>query len=109
MMNKTWLALAAFVSTTGERMTDPVRSDVARESAIIDAFVFFSDTLVANFDVIETRTGDQFRGTLKDATYKINTFYGPVELPAEKVVSVVSIGAVRPRHRRSARSSRTRR
>ncbi|MEZ0264422.1 MAG: hypothetical protein ACAI43_06825 [Phycisphaerae bacterium] len=51
----------------------------------------------ANFDVVETRGGDQFRGTLKDPTYKITTFYGPVELPAAKVVGVVSVGAVRPR------------
>jgi hypothetical protein len=49
------------------------------------------------FDVVETRTGDQFRGNLKDKSYKITTFYGAVEVPAERVISVVSIGAVRPR------------
>jgi len=62
---------------------------------------FFGDFEIlrgdANFDVIETRTGDQFRGTLKDATFKMTTFYGPVEIPAEKVIALASMGAVRPR------------
>ncbi|MDB5318527.1 MAG: hypothetical protein JWN40_158 [Phycisphaerales bacterium] len=49
------------------------------------------------FDVVEMRTGDQFRGNLKDASYKIDTFYGPVTIPAEKVLCVISLGAVRPR------------
>src|SRR5436190_845046 len=49
------------------------------------------------FDVVEMRTGDQFRGTLKDPSYKITTFYGPVEVPAAKVISIISQGAVRSR------------
>jgi hypothetical protein len=49
------------------------------------------------FDVVEMRTGDQFRGNLKDLTYKIETFYGPVTIPAEKVLCLISLGAVRPR------------
>jgi hypothetical protein len=49
------------------------------------------------FDVVEMRTGDQFRGNLKDASYKIATFYGPVEIKADKVISIVSVGAVRSR------------
>jgi hypothetical protein len=49
------------------------------------------------FDVVETRTGDQFRGNLKDPSYKIATFYGQVDVPAEKVIALISIGAVRPR------------
>ena len=49
------------------------------------------------FDVIETRTGDQFRGNLKDKSYEITTFYGEVDVPAEKVISIISIGSVRPR------------
>ena len=48
-------------------------------------------------DVVEMRTGDQFRGTLKDPTYKIATFYGPVEVKADRVISIISIGAVRAR------------
>ena len=34
-------------------------------------------------DVVELKTGDQFKGTLKDASYRLNTFYGPVELPQD--------------------------
>jgi hypothetical protein len=49
------------------------------------------------FDVVEMRTGDQFRGNLKDPSYRITTFYGPVTVPAEKILSVISIGAVRAR------------
>jgi hypothetical protein len=61
---------------------------------------FFGDYEILRgdlFDVIETRTGDQFRGNLKAPSYKITTFYGPVTVPAEKVIAVVSMGAVRPR------------
>jgi hypothetical protein len=61
---------------------------------------FFGDYEILRgdlFDVVEMRTGDQFRGNLKDPAYKINTFYGPVSVPAEKCISIVSIGAVRPR------------
>jgi hypothetical protein len=49
------------------------------------------------FDVVETRNGDQFRGTLKAPSYKITTFYGPVNVPADRVIALVSMGAVRPR------------
>jgi hypothetical protein len=49
------------------------------------------------FDVVEMRTGDRFRGTLKDPDYQIQTFYGAVTVPADHVLSVLSIGAVRPR------------
>lgn len=49
------------------------------------------------FDIVEMRTGDQFRGNLKDASFNISTFYGPVSIPADKVLSIISIGSVRPR------------
>ena len=49
------------------------------------------------FDVVEMRTGDLFRGNLKDTDYKIETFYGPVTVAADHVLSAISIGAVRPR------------
>jgi hypothetical protein len=48
-------------------------------------------------DVVEMRTGDQFRGKLKDPSYKIATFYGPVEVQADRVISIISVGAVRAR------------
>lgn len=61
---------------------------------------FFGDHEILRgelFDVVEMRTGDQFRGNLKVDSYKMTTFYGPVEVAAEKVIALVSIGAVRPR------------
>jgi hypothetical protein len=49
------------------------------------------------FDAAEMRGGDQIHGTLKDKSYKLTTFYGPVELSAEKVLSLVNVGDSRPR------------
>jgi hypothetical protein len=49
------------------------------------------------FDVAELRTGDQYRGTLKETSYKLTTFYGPVELPVEKVIGLINVGEYRPR------------
>ncbi len=49
------------------------------------------------FDVVELRAGDQYRGTLERAAYKLATPYGAVELPAAKVVGLINIGAFRPR------------
>jgi hypothetical protein len=49
------------------------------------------------FDAAEMRGGDQIKGTLKEASYKLNTFYGPVELPADKVISLINVGESRPR------------
>src|SRR5258706_8347050 len=49
------------------------------------------------FDAAEMRSGDQIKGTLKDKTFKLTTFYGPVELLAEKIISLVNIGDSRPR------------
>jgi hypothetical protein len=48
-------------------------------------------------DVIELRGGDMLRGTLKPAKYAIKTFYGPVELPADRVVGLINVGEHRPR------------
>jgi hypothetical protein len=49
------------------------------------------------FDVVELRGGDQVRGTLKDPSYQLQTFYGPVELPADRVVGLINVGEFRPR------------
>lgn len=49
------------------------------------------------FDVVELRTGDQYRGTLKETSYKLTTFYGPVELPVDKVIGLINVGEFRPR------------
>jgi hypothetical protein len=49
------------------------------------------------FDVVELRTGDQYRGTIKEPSYKLTTFYGPVELPVGKVIGLINVGEFRPR------------
>jgi len=49
------------------------------------------------FDVVELRSGDQYRGTIKEPTFKLTTFYGPVELPVEKVIGLINVGEFRPR------------
>lgn len=47
-------------------------------------------------DVVELRGGDQVRGTLKPTGYALDTAYGPLELPAERVVAMVTAGTFRP-------------
>lgn len=47
-------------------------------------------------DVVELRGGDQYKGTLADKTFKLATAFGPVEVPAERVVSVLTAGQFRP-------------
>ncbi len=48
-------------------------------------------------DVVEIRGGDQMRGTLKPTIYKLDTFYGMVKLPAERVIAMLNVGEFRPR------------
>jgi hypothetical protein len=38
------------------------------------------------FDVVEMRSGDVVKGTLNEKSYKLETFYGTVELPADRVI-----------------------
>ena len=49
------------------------------------------------YDVVELRTGDTINGTLKDPTYSLATFYGNVDIPAEKVIGLINVGAFHPR------------
>jgi len=48
-------------------------------------------------DAVELRGGDTLNGTLQAKSYKLATFYGPVELPAERVVGLINVGQYRPR------------
>jgi hypothetical protein len=48
------------------------------------------------FDVVELRGGDVYKGTLREKTFQLQTPYGPVELPAERVVAMVTLGQYRP-------------
>ncbi|MGA2497374.1 MAG: hypothetical protein ABSH20_06515, partial [Tepidisphaeraceae bacterium] len=48
-------------------------------------------------DVVELRTGDQLKGTLKEKSFKLQTFYGPIDLPVDGVIGLINIGEFRPR------------
>jgi hypothetical protein len=48
-------------------------------------------------DVVELRDGDSFQGTLKESSYQLQTFYGAVTLPVDKVIGIINIGRFRPR------------
>lgn len=48
-------------------------------------------------DIVELRTGDQLKGTLKEKTFKLEAFYGTVELPVEKVIGLINAGIFKPR------------
>lgn len=47
-------------------------------------------------DIVELKSGDQYRGTLKDASFKLQTFHGLVELPATSVIGMYTVGSYRP-------------
>jgi len=49
------------------------------------------------FDVVELRSGDLLKGTLQQKSWALTTFYGPVELPSDRVNGVINIGQFRPR------------
>jgi len=48
-------------------------------------------------DVVELHSGDQVKGTLKEPAYNLQTFYGAVSVPVEKVVGIINVGQFRPR------------
>ncbi|HVT90689.1 MAG TPA: hypothetical protein VHD56_17675 [Tepidisphaeraceae bacterium] len=48
-------------------------------------------------DVVELRDADQLKGNVAESSYKLDTFYGPIELPADQVVGLISVGQYRPR------------
>jgi hypothetical protein len=48
-------------------------------------------------DVVELRSGDRFNGNLAETSYKLDTFYGTIELPVDTVVSILNAGRFRPR------------
>src|SRR5206468_11950681 len=47
-------------------------------------------------DVVELRGGDQYRGTLKEPSYKLQTAFGPIDLQSDQVVGMLTVGAYRP-------------
>jgi hypothetical protein len=48
-------------------------------------------------DVVELRSGDKFNGTLDETSYKLDTFYGTVEIPVDKVICIINAGQFKPR------------
>ena len=47
-------------------------------------------------DVVELRGGDRYKGTLVQPRFTVQAPYGTIELPAERVAAMVSIGTVHP-------------
>jgi hypothetical protein len=64
-----------------------------RSSLLGDVEVLRGDVM----DVVELRTGDKFNGNLLDPSFKLDTFYGTVEIPNDKVVGIINAGEFRPR------------
>lgn len=48
-------------------------------------------------DVVELQDGDSFKGTLKEPSYNLQTFYGDITLPPDKVIGIINIGQFHPR------------
>lgn len=65
----------------------------AGQDFIGDLEILRGDTL----DVVELRGGDSFKGTLKETAYDLQTFYGDVSLPPDKVIGIINVGQFRPR------------
>jgi hypothetical protein len=63
------------------------------QSIIGDLEILRGDLL----DVVELKSGDQFKGTLKEQSFALKTFYGDVTLPVDRVVALVNVGRFRPR------------
>lgn len=65
----------------------------AAQDFIGDLEVLRGDVL----DVVELRDGDSFKGTLKEPAYDLQTFYGDITLPPDKVIGLINVGQFRPR------------
>ena len=48
-------------------------------------------------DVIELRSGDVLKGELQAKAWRVDTFYGQIDLPAERVIGLINVGQFRPR------------
>ena len=64
----------------------------SHSSALGDLDLLRGDLL----DVVELRGGDRYKGTLKEARYALQTPYGRIELPAERVAAMLTVGEYRP-------------
>lgn len=57
-----------------------------------DIEVLRGDTL----DVVELRGGDRYNGTIREASFKLQTPYGLIELPPERVIGIANVGIHQP-------------
>lgn len=48
-------------------------------------------------DVVELRNGDRVTGTLADGVFKLNAPFGPVDVPADRILGAFNIGEFKPR------------
>ncbi len=48
-------------------------------------------------DVIELKSGDQIKGTLRDASYKMKTDFGEMDISADRLLAMMNVQSVRPR------------
>lgn len=62
------------------------------DSYIGDLEILRGDTL----DIVELRGGDTYRGTLQFTDFHLQTLYGPITLPANKVVCLINFGTYKP-------------
>ena len=83
------------------RMVSDLPGDLRRtivNFAVNHNFVDDREILRGNlFDVVELRSGDLLNGTLQEKSYKVQTMFGPIELPADQVVGLLNVGEFRPR------------
>ena len=47
-------------------------------------------------DIVELRGGDSFKGTLKEKEFALQTFYGDITLPVDKVIAMINVGQFHP-------------
>jgi hypothetical protein len=48
-------------------------------------------------DIVELRSGDQYRGNIKQDRFKLQTAYGNLEVPVDRVIGISSVGLFKPR------------
>ena len=63
---------------------------VTHSNAFGDLEILRGDLL----DVVELRSGDQYKGTIQEKTLLLQTFYGTINLPAEKVLAMIAVTTV---------------
>lgn len=48
-------------------------------------------------DIVELRSGDQYKGTLQVPAYALQTAFGELQLPADRIIGILNTGTFRPR------------